>query len=66
MMSNLRQSTGLYAYGQRDPLVMYKKQGHEAFDGLLERIQHDVVHTIYHVAPRGPGARSSEWQRRRG
>ena len=53
MMSNLRQSTGLYAYGQRDPLVMYKKQGHEAFDGLLERIQHDVVHTIYHVAPAG-------------
>ena len=53
MMSNLRQSTGLYAYGQRDPLVMYKKHGHEAFDGLLERIQHDVVHTIYHVAPAG-------------
>ncbi len=57
MMSNLRQSAGLYAYGQRDPLVMYKKQGHEAFDGLLERIQHDVAHMIFHVAPAsGPGA----------
>ncbi len=56
MMSNLRQATGLYAYGQRDPLVMYKKHGHEAFDGLLERIQHDTAHTIFHVAPAQPGA----------
>ena len=51
MMSNLRQGIGLYAYGQRDPLVMYKKEGHEAFDNLLEKIQHDVAHTIFHVVP---------------
>ena len=56
MMSNLRQGIGLYAYGQRDPLVMYKKQGHEAFDGLLERLRHDIVHTIFHVAPAGQAA----------
>ena len=55
-MSNLRQGIGLYAYGQRDPLVMYKKQGHEAFDGLLERLRHDIVHTIFHVAPAGQAA----------
>ena len=51
MMSNLRQSIGLQAYGQRDPLVMYKKEGHEAFEELLQRIRHDVGHTIFHVAP---------------
>ena len=59
MMSNLRQGIGLYAYGQRDPLVMYKKQGHEAFDGLLERVRHDIVHTIFHVAPAGQAAPAS-------
>jgi preprotein translocase subunit SecA len=48
-MENLRQGIGLYAYGQRDPLVMYKKQGHEMFQNLQARIQHDIVHTIYHV-----------------
>ncbi len=48
-MENLRQGIGLYAYGQRDPLVMYKKEGHEMFQNLLARIQHDIVHTIYHV-----------------
>jgi preprotein translocase subunit SecA len=50
-MSNLRQSIGLHAYGQRDPLVMYKKEGHEMFDSLLARIQHDIAHTVFHVAP---------------
>ena len=48
-MENLRQGIGLQAFGQRDPLVMYKREGHEMFQGLLERIQHDIVHTVYHV-----------------
>ena len=50
-MSNLRQGIGLHAYGQRDPLVMYKKEGHDMFENLLARIQHDIVHTVFHVAP---------------
>ncbi len=48
-MENLRQGIGLYAYGQRDPLVMYKKEGHELFENLLTRIQYDIVHTIFHI-----------------
>ena len=49
-MENLRQGIGLHAAGQRDPLMMYKKESHEYFDELLSRIQHDVAHTIYRVA----------------
>ena len=48
-MENLRQGIGLYAFGQRDPLVMYKKEGRELFENLLARIQYDIVHTVYHV-----------------
>jgi preprotein translocase subunit SecA len=48
-MENLRQGIGLQAFGQRDPLVMYKREGHEMFQGLLGRIQHDIVHTIFRV-----------------
>jgi preprotein translocase subunit SecA len=48
-MQNLRQGIGLQAYGQRDPLVMYKKEAHVQFGDLLGRIQHDVVHTIFRV-----------------
>ena len=50
-MQNLRQGIGLQAYGQRDPLVMYKKEAHQQFNDLLSRIQHDIVHTIYHMVP---------------
>ena len=61
-MENLRQGIGLHAYGQRDPLVMYKKEGHEMFQGLQARIQHGIVHTVFHLglAQSGgqPGGRS--------
>ncbi|MAX19330.1 MAG: preprotein translocase subunit SecA [Dehalococcoidia bacterium] len=56
-MENLRQGIGLHAFGQRDPLVMYKKEGHEQFQGLQAKIEHDIVHTLFNarisVAPRG-------------
>jgi preprotein translocase subunit SecA len=52
-MESLRQGIGLHAYGQRDPLVMYKKEGHETFQTLLDRIQYDIVHTIYHISVDG-------------
>lgn len=48
---NLRESIGLQAFGQRDPLVMYKKESHDLFEGLLDRIQHDTTHMIYHLIP---------------
>jgi len=48
-MENMRQGIGLMAVGQRDPLVAYKRLGHDFFQNLLSTIQHDVVHTIYHV-----------------
>ena len=63
-MENLRQGIGLHAFGQRDPLVMYKKEGHEMFQNLQERIQEDIVHTVFRVelvpqAGRGDGRRKA-------
>ena len=49
-MENMRTGIGLQAYGQRDPLVMYRTEGHKMFQDLTARIQHDVTHTIFHVA----------------
>jgi preprotein translocase subunit SecA len=59
MMSNLRQSIGLKAYAQLDPLVAYKREGHEAFEALLAQVRHDIVHAIFHVAPAQPNQQSS-------
>ena len=50
MMEHMRQDTGLYAMSrQTDPLVVYKNEGYKQFQVLLDTIQHDVAHTVYHV-----------------
>ena len=48
-MENLRTGIGLHAYGQRDPLVMYRAEGQQMFKDLLARMQHDVVHSLFHL-----------------
>ncbi|MFQ6028757.1 MAG: preprotein translocase subunit SecA, partial [Dehalococcoidia bacterium] len=48
-MENLRTGIGLHAYGQRDPLVMYRTEGHKTFQELTQRMQQDVAHTLFHV-----------------
>ena len=48
-MENLRTGIGLHAYGQRDPLVMYRSEGQKMFYELQNRIQRDVIRTIFHV-----------------
>ena len=54
-MQNLREGIGLQAYGQRDPLVMYRIRAREMFNDLLGEIQHDIAHTIFRVAPAPAG-----------
>ena len=44
IMENLRTGIGLHAYGQRDPLVVYRTEGHKTFQELLQRMQTDVAH----------------------
>ena len=34
---------------------MYKKEARDHFDELLSKIQHDVVHAIYHMVPIATG-----------
>ena len=50
IMEDMRQGIGLMAAGQRDPLVAYKREGHNRFQDLMSTIQHDVAHTIYRVS----------------
>lgn len=48
-MEYIRQGVGLQAVAQRDPLAVYKTEGHALFESLMASIRHDVVHTIFHV-----------------
>lgn len=49
-MEYLRDSVRLRAYGQQDPLVEYKKEGHKMFYELLAAIQASVAETIFKVS----------------
>ena len=46
-LDELREGIGLRAYGQRDPLVEYKREAHEMFAELTDNIRHDIAYGIY-------------------
>ena len=48
-MENSRQSSGLEAFGQRDPLVAYKRRSHQMFEDLTSRIRTGIVRTLFHL-----------------
>jgi len=49
-MEYLRDSVRLRAYGQQDPLVEYKNEGHKMFRKLLETLESTVANTILRVS----------------
>lgn len=51
-MDMLREGIGLRAYGQRDPLIEYRNEAYEMFQGMIEAIQEDIVTYIMRVTPR--------------
>ncbi|HKZ51031.1 MAG TPA: preprotein translocase subunit SecA, partial [Dehalococcoidia bacterium] len=48
-MEELRQGIGLHAYGQRDPLVVYKREAHDMWGQLLGNIRRQVTRAIYNA-----------------
>ncbi|MFH1890282.1 MAG: preprotein translocase subunit SecA [Candidatus Kuenenbacteria bacterium] len=48
-MDRLRQGIGLRGYGQRDPLVEYKREAYEMFITLQNNIQKQVAYSIFKV-----------------
>ena len=48
-MDQLREGIGLQAYGNRDPVVEYKMNAFDMFDGMTAAIREDTVRILYHV-----------------
>jgi preprotein translocase subunit SecA len=48
-IEELRQSIGLQAYAQVDPLVAFKREGFDMFDQLKGNIQRQVARTLFKV-----------------
>ena len=48
-LEQLRQVIGLRSYGQRDPLVEYKKESFGLFEKLLEKIRQDTIFLLLNI-----------------
>ena len=46
-MDGLRQGVGLRAYGQRDPLVEYKREVFTMFDNLMSDIKTEIANSVF-------------------
>ncbi|TAJ26487.1 MAG: preprotein translocase subunit SecA, partial [Nitrospirae bacterium] len=48
-MDQLRDGIGLRGYGQKDPLLEYKREGFDMFSAMMERIKADALERLFRV-----------------
>ena len=46
-MDHLKEGIGLRGYGQKDPLVEYKKESFKLFEAMMDRIEDETVRYLY-------------------
>ena len=49
-LEQLRQVIGLRSYGQRDPLVEYKREAFDLFENLLQKLKRDLVAVLINLS----------------
>ena len=49
-LEHLRQVIGLRSYGQRDPLIEYKKEAFDLFENLLQKLKRDLVAILINLS----------------
>jgi preprotein translocase subunit SecA len=50
-LDHLKEGIGLRGYGQRDPLVEYKKESYQMFQGLMDRIDEEILRWTFLYQP---------------
>ncbi len=53
IMDGLKEGVYLEAYAQKDPKLIYKKEGYELFRQMIERIEADLTRALFHVEVQG-------------
>ena len=48
-MDHLRDGIGLRGYGNRDPKIEYKREGHQLFMSMLREVDHSVSEQMFHL-----------------
>jgi preprotein translocase subunit SecA len=64
-MDHLKEGIGLRGYGQRDPLVEYKKESYEMFEDLMNRIEGDTLRFLFLLQPVEEKKQAEQIERRR-
>ena len=53
-LDHLKEGIGLRGYGQKDPLVEFKREAFNLFEGLMDRIDNESVRFLFLVRPAEP------------
>ena len=48
-IDHLRQGIGLVGYGQKDPLVEYKRESYDLFTAMLDRIETETLRLLFNI-----------------
>ena len=50
-LDHLKEGIGLRGYGQKDPLVEYKKESYALFKAMQDRIEEEIVRYLWRLTP---------------
>ena len=64
-MDHLKEGIGLRGYGQRDPLVEYKKESYGLFEDLMNRIEEDTLRFLFLLQPVQEKKQAEQIERKR-
>jgi preprotein translocase subunit SecA len=65
-MDHLKEGIGLRGYGQRDPLIEYKKESFEMFESMMDRTEDEALRFLFLLkTPEEEEAMIREYQRRK-
>jgi len=53
-IDDLREGVRLRAYGQRDPLVEFKNEAYQLFEGLIDKMDEELSHRIFRIGVAQP------------
>jgi preprotein translocase subunit SecA len=64
-MDHMKDGIGLRAFGQRDPLVEYKRESFDMFSQMKDRIENEAIRLLFLLNPMTEEERAAEEEKRR-
>ena len=62
-IDHLKEGIGLRGWGQKNPLIEYKREAYIMFEDMMRQVRADIVHHIFHLKPEQFDQREMEKKR---